>query len=96
MIEPRPDIVAAVRSMGRAGRPPSEMLRIVMTRHQPEQLHPTELMEYFREAFRFRDGQGSPIHGWFPDGQGELDDAKLDALMNRRIERNRAAWKDAA
>jgi hypothetical protein len=96
------ELVNTLRVMARGGEQPSAMLRRIIAHLPPSDTAaelPTRdrflLVDYFAAAFCFRDGQGHPIFGWFPDGRGDLNDADLDRVMSKRIEQTRREW-DAA
>ncbi len=78
--------------MARNGDRPSAILRDIITQHLPAIADQFKLIRYFAEAFFFNDGQGKPIHGWLPDGTGELKDADIDRIMSKRIQQTRTEW----
>jgi hypothetical protein len=87
MLGTQDNLVALVRSLARAGRRPSEILRTLVA-HQPcgsAEVDRNLLVQYFSEAFGFADGEAYPIFGWRPDGTGELSDAAIDELVTKRI-----------
>jgi hypothetical protein len=81
-----------IRTMARKGDRPSVILREIITQLSPANADQFVLIRYFAEAFSFKDGQGHPVHGWFPDGSGELKDADIDRIMSKRIQQNRPQW----
>src|SRR4051794_14524082 len=46
-----------------------------------------------RAAFDLSLAEVKPIGGWSPDGSGELDDGRLDALLVPAIESRRGSWE---
>src|SRR5437879_4084789 len=86
------DLVNRLRSMAHRGDQPSAMLHAIVARLSPATADPLLLVRYFAAAFSFKDGQGHPIHGWFPDGSGELKDSDIDRILSKRIQGTRAEW----
>jgi hypothetical protein len=87
-----PELVDRLRAMARRGDTPSAMLRAAISHLSPAAVDRLLLVSYFSAAFSFRDGQGHPIFGWFPDGSGELKDPDIDRIMSRRIRQTQPAW----
>ncbi len=58
-----------------------------------ERRTPHDMMFDFMEAFQIRLGDVSCIDGWWPDGTGEVSDARLDEIVRRAIETRRHAWE---
>src|SRR5437588_3651513 len=87
-----PTLVDNLRSMASKGAQPSAMLHAIISYLSPAPVDQLLLVRYFAEVFFFKDGQGHPIHGWFPDGTGELKDADVDRLMSKRIQQTRSEW----
>lgn len=99
MFGTQPATVLTLRAMAREGVTPSTMLRRLIADHWPEAagrgvIDRNLLVQYFSEAFCFRDGEAYPVFGWRPDGSGELKDADLDRLLTNRIQRTRDEWED--
>jgi hypothetical protein len=86
--------VYALREMAFQGKKPSEMLRMIISRHPEDRLTRDVFARYFREAFCFLEGGDGPLWGWLPDGTGELKDADIDDLMTRRIEKHKPVWEN--
>ncbi len=95
MFEIQTEVVDTLRSMALNGSKPSEMLRKIITYHPSEMLERSVFARYFKEAFCFLEGEYSPIHGWLPDGTGELNDSNIDYLMTKRIQKNKSVWENA-
>jgi hypothetical protein len=98
MFGTQPPMVLTLRAMAREGVAPSAMLRRLIADHWPEVAGPNVidrnlLVQYFAEAFCFRDGEAYPVFGWRPDGTGELKDSDLDRLLTKRIQRTRDPWE---
>jgi hypothetical protein len=92
------ELVNTLRVMAGRGEPPSALLQRIVAHLQPRNSELSTrdrllLVGYFTAAFCFRDGQGQPIFGWFPDGRGELKDADIDRIMSRRIHQTQLAWE---
>jgi hypothetical protein len=100
MFGTQPELVVALRSMYRNGRQPAEMLRALIAKRAPEEagssVDRNSLVQYFSEAFCFSDGQAYPIFGWLPDGTGELQDADIDSLLTKRIDKTRKEWEQVS
>jgi hypothetical protein len=86
------ELIDNLRSMARQGKQPSAMLRAIVLQLSPRTVDQLLLVRYFATAFFFTDGQGHPIHGWFLDGSGELQDPDIDRIMSRRIQQTRTDW----
>jgi hypothetical protein len=86
------ELINNLRSMARRGDQPSAMLHAIVSHLTPAAADQLLLVRYFATAFSFQDGQGHPIHGWFPDGSGELKDSDIDRIMSRRIQQTRTEW----
>jgi hypothetical protein len=86
------NLVETLRFMARRGDQPSALLRVIIAHLSPATTDQLLLVRYFAVAFSFRDGQGHPIHGWFPDCSGELKDADIDRIMSKRIQQTRMEW----
>src|SRR4051794_21736958 len=95
MFGTKTEVVGMLRTMAHQGRNPSEMLRKIISCHPSEMLDRNFFCQYFTEAFCFSEGEASPLFGWLPDGTGELKDANIDYLMNKRIQKNRSVWENA-
>jgi hypothetical protein len=93
MFGTRPEVVLVLRAMALNDRTPTEMLHAILSHHPDEEPDRNLFCQYFAEAFRFTEGEVSPIFGWLPDGTGELQDANIDYLMTRRIRKNRGVWE---
>ena len=78
--------------MAHRGDSPSVMLHAIISHLSPAPADQLLLVRYFAAAFAFQDGQGHPIHGWFPDGTGELKDSDIDRIMSKRIQQARMEW----
>jgi hypothetical protein len=89
------EVVYDLRSMAVAGCKPSDMLRMILSRHPGEMLDKDVFYQYFIETFCFSEGEASPLFGWLPDGTGELKDSNIDNLMNKRIQKNKGVWENA-
>jgi hypothetical protein len=50
------------------------------------------LMHCLREAFSLSLHKASAVHGWRPDGSGELSDARIDVLLLPAIIQSAPAW----
>ena len=96
MFEIQMEVVHAIRAMAWNGCKPSEMLRKIITYYPSEMLERSVFARYFKEAFCFLEGEHSPLHGWRPDGTGELKDADIDYLMTKRIRDNKNVWEKAS
>jgi hypothetical protein len=86
------NLVEKIRLMARRADRPSSILREITTQLSPTIADQFVLIRYFAEAFCFKDGQGHPIHGWSPDGSGELKDDDIDHIMAKRIQQTRTDW----
>lgn len=71
------------------------MLRAMVTQLGTETAERPLLVRYISTAFRFTEGQGYKIFGWFPDGTGALNDSDIDGLLSKRIQETRAEWDKA-
>jgi len=96
MLGTQPDLITLVRSLDRAGRRPSEILRALLAHEPTGEVDRNLLVQYFSEAFKFTDGEAYPIFGWQPDGTGELNDDAIDELLTKRIQRTRIVVETAA
>jgi hypothetical protein len=81
--------------MALAACKPSEMRRMVISRHTSDMLDKNAFYQYFIEAICFSEGEASPLFGWLPNGTGELQDSNIDYLMTRRIQKNKGIWENA-
>jgi hypothetical protein len=88
------ELVTRLRAMAGKGDQPSAMLHAIVAHLSPARVDQLLLVRYFAAAFHFKDGQGHPIHGWFPDGTGELKDADIDRIMSKRIRQTRTEWEN--
>ncbi len=93
MSELNPAVLRHLRNMATKGDSPSRMLREIMTRSGPQEVHKLTLIAHMREAFGLSLQQASPVARWAPDGSGELSDARLDGLISPEIVKNRPAWE---
>ncbi len=87
------EVIYDLRSMALNGCKPSEMLRMIISRHPGDLLGRNVFYQYFLEAFCFSEGEASPLYGWLPNGTGELKEANIDYLMTRRIQKNKKVWE---
>jgi hypothetical protein len=68
------------------------MLRAMVDQLGPETADRPLLVRYFSAAFRFTEGQGYKIFGWFPDDSGAVKDSGIDNLLLPRIQETRGEW----
>lgn len=79
------DHLSRLRDMAGQGIAPSQMLRDVLTRLNPEEPQAAVLAWYLMHAFRLEQHQVAAVFGWDPNGTGPLSDAQLDELLARHI-----------
>ena len=91
----RSDVVRELRTKAVRGEGASALARLAIAQHPIEPLDRFLLADYFREAFCFAEGGWFALYGWMPDGTGELDDARLDHVLGRRIAKTRPEWEAA-
>jgi hypothetical protein len=86
------DLSDVLRAFAREGVPPSRMLREVVGRAGRDRADRQFLARLLAAAFRFEEGEGHVVFGWFPDGTGELTDGQLDYHLSKRIQAARPRW----
>ena len=92
MMATRPEVLDELRGMMRRGATPAHLLRTIIERHRPEALTGWVLMDYLMEGFSLPLDKASAVHGWRPDGSGEVSDARIDVLLLPAIMRSAPAW----
>jgi hypothetical protein len=93
MLGTQSERVDIIRSLARTGRRPSEILRTLIALESSGEAGEVDrnlLVQYFSEAFYFADGEAYPIFGWRQDGTGELSDAAIDELLEKRMQRTQS------
>jgi hypothetical protein len=85
-----PTEIGELRGTYLRSRRPSDVLRAIMQGHP--NFGPIDLMKYMATIFELEHDDVSCINGWWVDGTGELDDAAIDRLLVRSIERVGPKW----
>jgi hypothetical protein len=80
-----PDHLARLREMASRGVAPSQMLRHLLDRLNPEEPRTAILALYLIDAFGLEVYQVSAVFGWDPSGTGPLSDAQLDEALARHL-----------
>jgi hypothetical protein len=92
MGQPTTDLIERLRAMARSGATIADMLRDLIHRSASGALHPAEAIRYVREAFHLSLREASPIAGWFPPGEGEVSDGRLEELLAPAVGAHRSDW----
>ncbi|HKI37174.1 MAG TPA: hypothetical protein VKA46_35295 [Gemmataceae bacterium] len=79
------DHLSRLREQAGRGLAPSQMLRDLLSRINPEEPRSPVLAWYLMHAFGLEQHQVAAVFGWDPNGTGPLDDARLDELLARHI-----------
>ncbi|HJT77502.1 MAG TPA: hypothetical protein VJ739_09915 [Gemmataceae bacterium] len=80
-----PDHVSWLRDMASRGVAPSQMLRDLLDRTNPEEPRSAVLAWYLMHAFGLEQHQVAAVFGWDSKGTGPLSDAQLDELLARHL-----------
>jgi hypothetical protein len=76
--------LSRLREMAGRDIPPSQMLRDLLARLNPEELRAAVLALYLH-AFDLEQYQVSAVFGWDPNGTGPPSDAQLDEYLGRHL-----------
>ncbi len=77
--------LSRLREMAGRGVAPSQMLRDLLGRLNPDEPRSAVLAWYLMHAFHLEQHQVAAVFGWNPSGTGPLSDAQLDELLARHI-----------
>jgi hypothetical protein len=79
------DHLSRLREMASRGVAPSQMLRDLLDRLNPEEPRTAILAWYLIHAFGLELYQVASVFGWDPNGTGPLSDAQLDKFLARHL-----------
>jgi hypothetical protein len=79
------DHLSRLRAMASQGIAPSQMLRDLLGRLNPEEPRSAVLAWYLMHAFGLELSQVASVFGWNPEGTGPLSDAQLDEFLARHL-----------
>jgi hypothetical protein len=77
--------LSRLREMASQGIAPSQMLRDLLDRLNPEEPRNAILALYLLHAFDLEQYQVAAVYAWNPDGTGRLSDAELDRALARHL-----------
>src|SRR5262245_30151422 len=84
------EIVSLLRSEARLGSKPSDMLRLLC--NIPDARGGGRMVMAFRRAFLVPISHVALIGGWFPNGSGEITDARIDEELGPAILAAKPLW----
>src|SRR5438105_4041915 len=85
-------LVRQMRKMALEGRPASCILKELYAHLPANQRNLIGVMEHFKKAFCLSLHEVKPIAGWELDGTGEIQNDRLDELLEPALAKHQPEW----